>query len=105
MTIMKKFNIEKILDKAKCGDILGIVVMNYRNNEILYTQLTYDIDNFMSDVFYIDSKKYTYRNCDNENEYQEIIKMINEKEIIIKEILKKNKKGGFRIVWSLKNMI
>lgn len=105
MTIMKKFNIEKILDKAKCGDILGVILMDYRNNETLYTQLTYDVDNFMNDVFYIDSKKYVYRNSEEDNEYKDILKMINDEKIKIKEILKKNKKGGFRIIWSLKNMI
>jgi hypothetical protein len=94
---MKKIN-EKFLNKIKCGDILGIVLKNEYNNNILYTELTYDEYDYMQDIFYIRTNKYIFRNSNANNNYQEFLENDN---IELHEVLQK-KKGGFKLVWKKK---
>lgn len=91
---------EKIYNKAQCGDILGIKINKFYNNEIYYAQLTYDEKDFMQDVLYVENMKIVFRNSNANNNYEEFNNNNNDIELCC--ILRKNKKGGFSVLWKKK---
>lgn len=93
--------IEKRLNKIICGDILGVKIKEFYNNEIYYAQLTYDEEDFMQDVIYVENMKIIFRNSNANNNYQEWEE--NDK-IELCEVLRKNKKGGFSLIWKKKKI-
>lgn len=96
---MRKKSKEKFYNKIRCGDILGIKIKEFKNNEIYYAQLTYDEDDFMQDVIYLENRKYIFRNSNAKNNYEEFT---NNDKIELCEVLRKNKKGGFSLIWKKK---
>ena len=90
--------LEKRYNKYKCGDILGVKIKEFHNNEIYYAELTYDEDDFMQDVIYVENRKVIFRNSNPTNNYEEF----NSSQVELCEVLRKNKRGGFSLIWKKK---
>ena len=91
--------IEKRYDKIRTGDILGVKIKQFYNNEIYYAQLTYDECDFMQDVIYVENMKIVFRNSNKDDNYKEFIE---NEQIELCEVLRKNKRGGFSLIWKKK---